>query len=214
MESKANTNQVNVKSEKVLDRLSVPNIVLVGGTASGKSSVGFQLARILDLGVLDLDAQIEKEAKKSIPTIFKEEGEAGFRARETRAVQGIKPIRNHVVVTGGGAIESEENWQILKSLGPVVWLATPNSEITRRLLSSHSALESRPILKDALSISDPKERERFIQGKLDEILERRIHRYKEADFILSCSYVTVDTCARFMKSMLLQKDIQDSQDRH
>ncbi len=192
----------------------MPNIVLVGGTASGKTTVGFQLARILDFGLMDIDAQIERLAQKTIPRIFMEEGESGFRERESEVIQMVQTIRNHVIVTGGGAIESEKNWQILKALGPMVWLATPTSEVTKRLMDDPDALKNRPLLRDALSIENLKERAHFIQSKLDEIMLRRQGRFDEADFTLSCSYVTVDTCAQFIKSMLLRDKSQDGEEQH
>ena len=202
-------------NRKVLNRLSVPNVTLVGGTASGKSTVGYQLARILDFGVVDLDEMIEKVAGKSIGELFKENGEQGFRTIESDVIQMIKGIRNHVIVTGGGAIESEENWKVLKGLGPVIWLATPTTEIVRRMLNKPSEIEKRPLLGDALFIEDKEERAKFLQGKLDEMMARRQERFDQADYTLSCSYVTVDTCAQFIKSMLIRGNGDDERsERH
>lgn len=201
MENKTN----NKFPSKVLNRLSVPNVVIVGGTASGKSTVGYQLSKVLDFGFLDLDALIEKDTGKPIVDIFKESGENGFRDAESKVIGGLQSIRNHVIVTGAGAIEGEENWTILRKLGAVVWLATPSSEVARRLAMKHSELSKRPLLAESVNIEDKEERIKFLVSKLDELLERRSHRYQESHLSLSCSFVTAETCAHFIKKKLLQE---------
>jgi len=111
------------------------NIVLIGSTGAGKTSVGFQLAKFLGYGVFDIDERIEIRYQKDIATIFREKGEDGFRQCESSVIQDLAGIRNHIIIAGGGAIESEENWALLKALGPTVWLATPLSEVARRLIA-------------------------------------------------------------------------------
>ena len=202
-----NTTTKNKIRSKVLNRLSVPNVVLVGGTASGKSTVGYQLSKVLELGVIDIDSLIEKSAGKPIHEIFKDHGEVGFRDIESDIIESVQSIRNHIVITGAGAIERDENWKVLKSLGPVVWLATPSSEVVRRLVMKPNELLKRPLLADGVRIEDRNEREKYLQSKLDELLERRKHRYEEADLSLSCSYVTAETCAQFIHAMLLEEEI-------
>ncbi|NRA67979.1 MAG: shikimate kinase [Pseudobacteriovorax sp.] len=180
------------------------NIVLIGATASGKSTVGFQLARILDIGLIDIDEAIEAKSEKSIPEIFSELGEAGFRALEKEVLAGISSIRNHVIITGGGIIEDDDNWDLIKTLGPIVWLATPTTEVLNRLLDRPDELKKRPLLADAAMVEDRAARSQLIRDKLDMMMKRRESRFNQADFTLSCSYVTAETCAQFIKLRLTQ----------
>lgn len=209
-----NSNTTNKFRTPVLDRVSVPNVVIIGGTASGKSTVGYQLAQILDFGVVDVDESVEVQAGRPIHQIFKDEGDLGFRDLEAGVIESIKNIGNHVVITGAGAVLREENWQLLKAMGPLVWLATPLEEVVRRLVMKPDELSKRPLLADSVLIEDREERAAYIKAKLHNMTEERRHRYEEAQLTLSCSYVTAETCARFIKSKLLEyrksSDVRDS----
>ena len=73
----------------VLDRTKFPNIILVGATASGKSTVGYQLSRLLGLGYIDLDKWIEQKSGKSITQIFEDSGEEYFRSLEKATIKDL-----------------------------------------------------------------------------------------------------------------------------
>ena len=111
------------------------NIVLVGFMGSGKTTVGRELHQRLGYPLVDMDQVIEERAGKSIPAIFEEHGEAGFREMETSL---LKEITNHagserrIISTGGGIVGSEENRTLLKQLGYVVWLSAPIKVILER----------------------------------------------------------------------------------
>lgn len=200
-----NSNDKNKYPTLELNRRVAPNIVLIGGTASGKSTIGFQLAKVLELGIFDLDDAIERSANMKISEIFSQRGEDGFRDLESDIINKIRGICNQVVITGAGAVERDENWKILKSLGTIICLATPTSEIIRRLVMRRDELEKRPLLSEAVAIEEREEREKFIADKLDGLLKRRVHRYEEADIVFSSSYVTAETCAHFIRKMLISK---------
>src|SRR5919197_188323 len=90
------------------------DVVLVGLPGSGQSAVGRRLAHRHDAAYVDLDDMIEREAGLSVPEIFNEEGETGFRARERRAVESLGPadptaVVSRVVATGGGAVVDPRN---------------------------------------------------------------------------------------------------------
>ena len=106
-------------------KLSQISPILVGLMGSGKSSIGRRLAARLDLPLIDLDDYIVAKAGRSIPEIFKQDGEAVFRQMETDALAEVvgKPA---VIATGGGAVLSETNRRMFKEHPPVIWLkATP-----------------------------------------------------------------------------------------
>ena len=88
------------------------NIVLVGPMGSGKSHVGRLLAARLGLVFVDVDARIEADAGLPIPAIFAGEGEAGFRARESRILADTLARQGQVVATGGGAVLDAGNLQV------------------------------------------------------------------------------------------------------
>ena len=70
MSDQSSNKAKNIIKHKVLDRTKFPNIIIVGATASGKSTVGYQLSRLLGIGFIDLDKWIEKKEGKSITEIF------------------------------------------------------------------------------------------------------------------------------------------------
>jgi len=78
------------------------NIVLIGFMGSGKSSVGKILARRLYKEFADVDDVIEKEQGRSINEIFKDEGEAYFRALEQTCSNTLTQSTGQVISTGGG----------------------------------------------------------------------------------------------------------------
>lgn len=100
------------------------NIVLVGPMGSGKSAVGKQLARDLDLDFADSDTEIEKRTGVDISYIFEKEGEAGFRVRECEMIAELTKRQGIVLATGGGAVLEANNRRLLSECGTVVYLQT------------------------------------------------------------------------------------------
>ena len=100
------------------------NIFLIGPMAAGKSHIGKALAKCLKSRFHDTDDLICQHAGADIPTIFKQEGESGFRKRETQVVQEIAGYRNIVVATGGGVVLDKQNCKNMKENGTVIYLNT------------------------------------------------------------------------------------------
>jgi shikimate kinase len=107
-------------------------LVLIGFMATGKSTVGPILAQRLGRRFLDLDALVAEEAGMTIPQLFAAEGEAGFRARESRALGRALEASDLVLATGGGAACREDNLALLLDRASVVSLEAPPEEILRR----------------------------------------------------------------------------------
>jgi shikimate kinase len=107
-------------------------LFLVGFMATGKTTVGRLLAARLGFRLVDLDDVIAREAKQTVPLIFESEGEAGFRAREARALAGVSRDRRVVVATGGGAACREDNLRAMLDAGRVVALTVTPEEAVRR----------------------------------------------------------------------------------
>lgn len=98
------------------------NIVLIGMPGSGKTTVGMLLAKRTGKTFVDADAAIEEKAKKSIPAIFAEDGEAAFRALETQVLQELGKRSGIVLSTGGGCVTREENKALLRQNGTIFCL--------------------------------------------------------------------------------------------
>ncbi len=105
------------------------NLVLIGMPGSGKTTVGQLLSQRLDLPLVDTDWMVEREAGRSIPDIFAQDGEAGFRALETRAARQAAAREGIVIATGGGMVLREENMAALSASGVVFFLDRPPEAI-------------------------------------------------------------------------------------
>ncbi len=101
------------------------NIVLTGMPSSGKSTIGKQLANELGMQFIDTDKEIEKAAGKTIPEIFNESGESGFRDIESRVIADISAKQNCIIATGGGAVLREQNVTLLKGNGTIYFIDRP-----------------------------------------------------------------------------------------
>lgn len=102
--------------------LSAMNLVLVGMPGCGKTTVGEALRRLTGLPLKDVDSLLVKEAGMSIPDIFRLEGEAGFRQRESAVIARLSHEKGCILVTGGGAVKDALNRQHLRANGFVVHL--------------------------------------------------------------------------------------------
>jgi shikimate kinase len=117
--------------------MAVRAVFLVGFMASGKSTVGPELARRLSWDFVDLDTQIESREQKTVSEIFRERGEAGFRLAETTALRDLLTGTLHrdcVIALGGGAFVQETNRELLRDW-PSIFLEAPTSELWQRSLS-------------------------------------------------------------------------------
>jgi shikimate kinase len=148
----------------------IHNVALIGFMGTGKSSVGQMLAHQLHFSFLDTDHLIESREGRSIPQIFSQNGEAGFRAMEARLTREIATYRDHVISTGGGLPVNPENLGSLKSHALVVCLwASPEKIWERVRHQSH-----RPLLHDP----DP-------LGKIRSLLAAREPAYRQADVLIN-----------------------------
>lgn len=98
------------------------NIVLIGMPGCGKSTVGRLLAEKTGKTFVDADKYIEEAAGCSIPEIFANEGESGFRKIETKVLSELGKRSGLVIATGGGCVTRPENEPLLKQNGTVVWI--------------------------------------------------------------------------------------------
>lgn len=119
------------------------NIFLIGPMGAGKSSVGKYLAQQLNMDFYDTDEEIENRTGVEIGWIFDLEGEEGFRRRETAIIKELIQLPKIVLATGGGSILEEENREMLRNHGTIIYLeVTLNHQHHRTINDSR-----RPILR-------------------------------------------------------------------
>ena len=93
-------------------------MILIGFMGVGKTTIALKLAEVGNKNFVDLDDLIEKNKNKSIPNIFKDEGEAAFRRYEYEALK--EAVRNDIVATGGGIVEYPPSLDFLKKTNKTV----------------------------------------------------------------------------------------------
>ena len=98
------------------------NIVLIGMPGSGKSAVGKILAERTGLSFADTDQLITEKAGKTIPDLFRENGEPFFRDLESAVIRERSKQGGQVISTGGGAVLRPENVTALRQNGRLFWL--------------------------------------------------------------------------------------------
>lgn len=103
-------------------RFSMENIVLIGMPGCGKSTAGKLLAEKLNRPFVDADAQLVDYAGTSIPEIFEDQGESGFRMLETKVLSDLGKASGTVIATGGGCVTKPENYSHLHQNSTIVWI--------------------------------------------------------------------------------------------
>ncbi len=131
---------------------------------AGKTTIGKSLANYLNKTFIDSDHEIQKRTGVTIPIIFEIEGESGFRKRETCMLNELLRTDNIVLATGGGIILSEENRNLLKTKGTIIYLRATVNELWQR--TRHD--RNRPILQT-----------KNLKSKLTELYEKRDPIYHE-----------------------------------
>ena len=106
-------------------------LFLIGMMGCGKSTMAGQLARLTGTPCLDLDAEIERREGRTIPEIFAADGDAGFRLCETAALRAVCEGTPRIVATGGGIVTRQENIDLMRAHGTVVWLCRPLEDMVR-----------------------------------------------------------------------------------
>jgi shikimate kinase len=141
-------------------------ISLIGLPGSGKSTVGRQLARRLQLPYADADQVLERRIGCPIREFFEREGEEAFRDVEEQVLDELTREPG-VLSTGGGAVLRAANRQRLHERGKVVYLKSTPEELMRRL--RHDT--QRPLLQ----VSDPLQRLRELHATRDPLYRETAH---------------------------------------
>ena len=143
------------------------HLFLIGMMGCGKSTLGALLSRELRAPLLDLDADIERFEGRSIPAIFADAGDAGFRIAETAALRRACGGSPCIVATGGGIVTREENILLMRESGLVVFLCRPLEDIIAQVRQ-----DTRPNLA-----GDKAERMRTLYAQREALYRRAAHLY-------------------------------------
>jgi shikimate kinase len=157
------------------------SIVLIGMMGAGKSSVGRCLQRRTGLARFDTDEIVSSKFGLSISEIFSTHGERRFREVEAQALVELAAGEATIIVTGGGIVLRQENVDLLKRLGTIVWLDANEETLFERA----SRRSNRPLLQT----EDPR-------TTFSEMLRARTPHYaKVADIRVDTSALTRDEVA-------------------
>ena len=127
------------------------NIILIGYMGCGKTTLGKKLSYRKQAAFLDTDMMIEKKQEKTISEIFEKQGEEAFRQMETDCLTEIAGYKDRYIISvGGGLPLRQENRELLKKLGCVIYLRAKPDTIYDRLKND----VTRPLLQG----DDPKKK--------------------------------------------------------
>jgi shikimate kinase len=119
------------------------SIALIGFMGTGKTAVGKLLAVKLGKEFIELDALIEKRAGRSIPEIFRRDGEAAFRELEIEVTKDVAGRKNAVIACGGGIVLNKINIDRLRRECVIVCLTASPLVILKRTSADE---DGRPLL--------------------------------------------------------------------
>ena len=154
-----------------LSKIKKKNICIMGLMGSGKSIIGKDLSKYLNLKFYDTYKEIELKMKKNISTIFREEGESFFRDIELKVCTDLLTLDNCVISLGGGSIINREIRKVIKMNSYSIYLQVKLNNLLERLKSS----KKRPLLNKKLSKKET----------LLNLYNDRRKFYEKADFIVN-----------------------------
>lgn len=155
------------------------NIVLVGLSGSGKTTVGKALKEKFPIfSLIDTDEIIVQREKRTINDIFAVEGEKYFRELESQIAKEVSETENQIISTGGGIVLNLQNIKELQKNGIIFYLQTSPDTIVKRLQGD----STRPLLN-----TDD------IKSKLVSMLKKREKLYKNADVTINTDNCKIDS---------------------
>ena len=160
------------------------NLVFVGMMGSGKSSIGFLVAKRLKLEFIDIDKEIEKEVGITIRKIFETKGEDYFRKIEEKITIKKLNLNSVVISLGGGAfLNSKIRKEILKK-HISFWLNCNEQVILNRIKNS----KKRPLSN------------KLTNNELIELMKKRSNIYSKALYEIKCNSLSkVDIVDKILK---------------
>ncbi len=166
-------------------------VYLIGFMASGKTTIGLELAKILNVEFFDLDTYIEQKYNKTIKQIFEQKGEDHFRIIENEALHEVASIEGDTIIAAGGGTSCFYNSiDFMNKTGLTIYLKAEVTELLARLIESKT---ERPLLwgKTQQELND------YILRVLDE----RKKYYEKAKITIESSSINVPQLAQTIKEL-------------
>lgn len=113
-------------------------LFIIGYMACGKTTFGRALARATGRRLIDLDFFIEQRFHRTIPQIFAERGEEGFRRVETAMLREVGEFDDVIIACGGGTPCFGDNLDYMLGRGTVLFLEASEGRITERIIANSS----------------------------------------------------------------------------
>ena len=173
--------------------MALPNYIFITGfMGSGKTTFGKKLAALLKYDHLDLDQWIEENENITIEAVFKNEGEQFFRELETKYLKKIIKIKKSAVVSlGGGAVCFNDNLNLVKKNGLLIYIKLSPLVLTTRIIKSKI---KRPLLKNL-------NRKELLTEIKKLLLKRKIF-YEQAHLIINDLNLNPKNVAQLMEEYL------------
>ena len=139
-------------------------IIIIGYMGAGKTTVGKSLSKNLGIPFYDLDWYIESRMRKTVPQLFAERGEEGFRQIEYNMLHEVAEFEDVIISCGGGTPCYFDNMDYLNRMGETIYLkATPEvlykhlkmGKVERPLLKNKTPEEMQAFIKDQLQEREP-----------------------------------------------------------
>lgn len=166
-------------------------VFLIGFMASGKTTLGGELAEIMGYKFLDLDDYIEVKQKKSIKLLFEIEGEEKFRVIENEALREVAKMEGNLIVASGGGTSCFYNSiDFMNKEGVTVYIKVEVAELVARLIDSK---KNRPLLWG-------KSREE-LNEYIIRVLEERKKYYEKAKITVEYPNLDITQLASTLKSI-------------
>lgn len=156
-------------------------IILIGYMGAGKTTLGKVLAQKMGLTFYDLDDYIEDRFHRTIPQIFAESGESGFRDLERRMLHEVAEFEDVIISCGGGTPCFFDNMDYMNTCGETVFLNASPEALKVHLLMGKT---QRPLIQG----KSPEELLDFIKDSL----QKRLPYYKKAKHTLSIDVINTN----------------------
>lgn len=173
------------------------NLCLIGMMGAGKTTVGQLLGDRLGRRVVDTDDEIRRWSGRSIPGLFAEHGEHGFREIERQVVEELTRFHDLVISLGGGAVLRDDNVASLLLTGVIVHLDASPEVLVERLRAADAATE-RPLLAGSQDL----------EATVGATHATRVERYREvADLDVDADRAPDDIVQEILEWALKQGDV-------
>jgi len=165
------------------------SVALIGFMGTGKTVVGKELSQKMGKLYIETDEMIERKAGKSIPAIFKQDGEIAFRELEIEVTKDIAGTKNAVIACGGGLVLNKINIDRLREECIIVYLTASAGVILKRTSRDGGR---RPLLTAANRLQQIRELSR----------SRQPYYKRAADIIINTSRLGIKTVVQRIEEEL------------